>query len=440
MRIIIIKNMITHPTRSSIRKYRTLALPAVVAVSTLLLTGCGGAAPAVAPDAAPASPESRAEEAQARTPRLVLTHDTGLTVLDSGTLKSVGGARLESFGRINPAGDGRHVLVSTGDAFRVFDAGVWTEAHGDHGHHYAAEPRLLDRAFAASKAGHVVQHAGRTVLFNDSSGKVESFDPSTLTESLRTGLPATDVYTTPEAHHGVAVGLPRGKLLVTLGNEKSRSGIAILDAVPAGGTGQDRKEIVRNEDCPGVHGEAGAAHGTVAVGCQNGMLIYKDGKITKVASPDAYGRMGNLAGSEESPVVLGEYKVDKAAKLERSTRISLVNTETGTLHLVDLGTSYSFRSLGRGPAGEALVLGTDGALHVIDPLSGAVTSTFPVVAAWEEPENWQEPRPTLFVQGSTAFVTEPASRTIHAVDVKTGKVATSAQLDVVPNELSGVDG
>lgn len=65
------------------------------------------------------------------------------------------------------------------------------------------------------------------------------------------------------------------------------------------------------------------------------------------------------------PAILGEYQVDRDTQLERLTRVSLVNTDTGTLQLVDLGTSYSFRSLGRGPAGDALVLGTDGALHVI---------------------------------------------------------------------------
>ncbi len=86
---------------------------------------------------------------------------------------------------------------------------------------------------------------------------------------------------------------------------------------------------MRNEDCPGVHGEASAARDAVVVGCENGMLIYRDGQISKVASPDAYGRMGNQAGSPESPVVLGDYKVDKEAELERPTRVSLVNTDTG---------------------------------------------------------------------------------------------------------------
>ena len=435
MRVIIVKRMIAHPSFRHVSR-RALAVPSVL-LSALLLAGCGAAAggPASQPSAGEASPGAP-KEAQGPTPRLVLTHDGGITVLDAKTLKPVGGAELEGFNRLNPAGDGRHVLVSTGDAFRVFDAGSWSEPHGDHSHHYAGEPRLTERSFEASKAGHVVRHAGRTVLFSDGSGKIESFDPAGLTKALTTGLPATDVYTAPEAHHGVAVPLEDGGLLVTLGAEESRTGAVVLSA----GKGQDRKETARNENCPGVHGEAVAAHGVVVLGCQDGMLIFKDGKFTKVASPDKYGRMGNQAGSEESPVILGDYKVDKEAELERPTRISLVNTETATLRLVDLGTSYSFRSLGRGPAGEALVLGTDGGLRVIDPATGKIASIIKVTAPWTESTTWQDPRPTLFVQGSTAYVTEPDARTIHAVDLKGRKVLKSAVLDVVPNELTGVEG
>ncbi|WP_422757730.1 zinc metallochaperone AztD [Paenarthrobacter sp. C1] len=433
----------SHPTLPAVRgrkRHLPTGAVAVVGLSALLLTGCatpGGSAGSTADASPSSSAKPSPKEADAPTPRLVYTYDGGMGVLDAASLEKVGSADLGGFNRLNPAGDGRHVFVSTGDAFRLFDAGAWTEPHGDHSHHYVSDPKLTDLAFEANKAGHVVLHAGKTVLFSDGSGKVESFKSSALGAAVEDGkLPDADVYTTPEAHHGVAVELEDGKLLVTLGNEESRSGIAILSA----GKGQDRKEIVRNEDCPGVHGEAVAAGEAVVVGCENGMLIYKDGAITKVASPDAYGRLGNQAGSEKSPVILGDYKVDKAAKPERPTRISLVNTETAAMQLVDIGTSYSFRSLGRGPAGEALVLGTDGGLRVIDPLSGAVTSTIPVVAAWEESATWQDPRPTLFVQGSTAYVTEPATQSLHAVDLKAGKVAKSVKLDQTPNELTGVTG
>lgn len=435
--------LITPPSHS--RAHRpALLLPALLAVTAVALAGCGTGAPgsgaAQASASAAGSEEAvEAKETPGRAPRLVLTHDEGISVLDAKTLEAVGELPLAGFNRVSPAGDGRHVLVATGDAFRILDAGVWTEAHGDHGHSYAGEPRMRDRAFDASKAGHVVNHADQTVLFSDGSGRVDIFDPAALTDGLAAGLPATSTYITPEAHHGVAIGLQGGQLLVTLGNAEGRSGMALLGA-PAAGDGQDRAELLRNEDCPGVHGEAVAGADTVVVGCEDGMLVYRAGAFTKVASPDAYGRMGNQAGSAASPVILGDYKVDRDAELERPTRVSLVNTDTGELKLVDLGVSYSFRSLGRGPAGEALVLGTDGALHVIDPLTGAVTAKIPVVGAWEEPEVWQDPRPTLFVLGSRAYVTEPATSSIHAVDLKTGKVVKSAELAHAPNEMTGVTG
>ena len=60
---------------------------------------------------------------------------------------------------------------------------------------------------------------------------------------------------------------------------------------------------------------------------------------------------------------------------------------------MDLGTSYTFRSLGRGLLGEALVLGTDGALHVLDPTSGTVLRRVPVLDPWTAPQEWQSPRP-----------------------------------------------
>ncbi|MDN5721027.1 MAG: hypothetical protein L0H07_12805, partial [Corynebacterium sp.] len=108
--------------------------------------------------------------------------------------------------------------------------------------------------------------------------------------------------------------------------------------------------------------------------------------------------------------------------------------------LVELGTSYSFRSLARGPEGEALVLGTDGKLHVIDPETGEETDAWDVVDEWEEPVEWQEARPTLFVQGDRAYVSEPSSNELHVVDLSNGEILTSAELPETPNELTGVTG
>ncbi|GAA1659454.1 zinc metallochaperone AztD [Glycomyces endophyticus] len=383
-------------------RIRTLWVPSLLSAG-LVLAACGGPAADTAEEAGADAVE--VDDA------LVATYDGGIYVLDSETLEVVQDLPLEGFNRLNPAGDGRHVLVSTPTGFRVLDA---------------AAAALSDDEFPAAEAGHVVTHAGVTVLFADGSGEVTLFDP----QELGDGLPEHETYTTEHPHHGVAVELANGELLVTLGTEESRSGIAVLDA--------DRNELTRSEECPGVHGESAAANEAIVVGCEDGVLVYRDGAITKVASPDPYGRIGNSRGHEESPLVLGDYKVDPEAELERPERVSIIDTETAELTLVDVGTSYSFRSLARGPEGEGLLLGTDGALHVIDMEQAAVTASFPVIDAWEEPLEWQEARPTVFVRGDTAYISDPAAQRLLAVDIATGAVTAEAALPAPANELTGV--
>ena len=397
------------------------------ALPLLLVTACGstdgGEAAAPSSSAAPASAEPT--EVGAASPRLALTYDGGVQVLDATTLEVLADEPLEGFNRLNPAGDGRHFLVSTQGGFQLLDGGAWGEPHGDHAHYYTADPELTDVVFEAEKPGHVVAHAGRTVLFDDGTGEVTAFDSADLADPDREVLE----FATPEAHHGVAVELEDGSMLVSDGTEEERSGVRILDA--------DGEEIAATDDCPAVHGETVAAGEAVVIGCENGAVLYAGGQLTKIASPDAYGRIGNQFGTEESPIVLGDY--ERSAE-DRSSTVALIDTTTAQLRLVDLPAPYWYRSFARGADGEGLVLTYDGALQVIDPVTGAVTRSIPVTAPWVESDDWQDPHPNVVVVDGIAYVTEPATQELHAVDIATGEIWRSTQLDVVPNELSGVSG
>jgi outer membrane protein assembly factor BamB len=403
--------LMSKSTRSRILTGTALAL----AVSTVL-TACGGtessSAKADGGAGAKADGTASATPAAAVENPLVATFDGGLYVLDGKSLKQAGTIELPGFNRVNPAGDEDHVFVSTDTGFRVLNA---------------SERKLTDIEYKGAKPGHVVRHAGRTTLFTDGTGEVNVLDPADLGSGRK---PQGRTYSSAEAHHGVAIELADGKLLSTLGTEEKRTGALVLD--------KNNKEIARNEKCPGVHGEAAARNEAVAVGCEDGILIYQDGRFTKIDAPDDYGRIGNQAGSDASPILLGDYKSDPEAELERPTRVSLVDTEKKTLRLVDLGTSYSFRSLARGPHGEALVLGTDGAIHVIDPGTGKVEKKIPAVGEWQEPLDWQQARPTLFVRDHTAYVSEPGKKALHAIDVETGRKTASVTLPKSTNELTGV--
>lgn len=374
---------------------------AALAASALLLTACGGA-----------DGTTQADTGADATDPVVTTYDGGILVLDGSTLEVEADIELDGFNRLNPAGDGRHLLVSTSEGFQVLDA-------------VAGE--LTDTVFEAETPGHVVVHEGRTALFDDGTGEVTVFDSDAAGEI---SPEEADTHSTGEPHHGVAVELSSGQVLHTVGDEDEVSGVVAL--------GPDGGEVARSEDCPGVHGETVAQDETVVVGCEDGALLYDGDGFTKVDSEDDYGRIGNQAGSEHSPVVLGDYKVDEDAELERPERVALIDTAAGELELVDLPASYTFRSLGRGPQGEALVLGTDGTLHVIDPEEGEVTDGVELMEEWEEPLEWQKPRPALFVRGSTAYVSDPDAGELHAVDLGSLEVTATQELEAAPNELSGV--
>lgn len=383
-------------------------------------------------DAATAAPDDDAREVRetaGASPRLGVTYDGGVMVLDAMTLEVLADLPAEGFLRLNPAGDDRHLLLSEGSSFRVLDAGVWSEPHGDHDHSYATDPVLTDIRFGADKPAHVVHHAGRTVLFDDGTGEMTVFDPADLADGE---LPEVEQMSAEDAHHGVAVRLEDGSTFFTLGDEESRSGAVVVDA--------DGTEVARNEECPGVHGETVAAGGTVVVGCEDGVLLFADGEFTKVDAEEEYARIGNVAGEVNSPVVLGDYKTDPDADLERPTTVALVDTRSAQISLVELPASYTFRSLGRDAAGDALVLGTDGVLRTIGVETGEIVAETAVTGPWEEPTDWQQPRPTLLVMGELAYVSEPAHQELHIVDLRTDTVIDTVELPQVPNELSGVTG
>lgn len=415
---------------------------ALVGIGVLALAACNGGqggGTSVGGGASDADGEETAAsertEVGALTPRIVLAHDGGITTLDSADGSVVGEEGLDGFVRLNPAGDGRHVVASASDAFTVYDTGLEAVGHGDHFHYYVQDPALTDMTLEAPLPGHVVPHGERTALFADGTGDVTIIDSTALTEGE---LPVLEETATEDPHHGVAVPLSDGGMLLTQGTEEQRSTVQVLDA--------EGELVAETEDCPGVHGEATAqpteSGDVVSLGCDNGSVIYRDGEFHKVAIDGDHQRSGNQKGHEGSPIVLADHKVeaDPAGGIERPTEIALIDTRDATMTTVDLGSEYWFRSLDRGPEGEALVLTADGELNILDPESGEVLHEVPVAGEWSEPEDWQEAGPMLDVSDGTAFVVDPEAQTLTMVDVTSGEAYRELELPVVPHEIQVTTG
>lgn len=387
------------------------------------LTGCSST-----DDGAPAASSAAPTEQSSAQPRLALTHDGGITALDAKDLSPVAGFDYDGFLRVNPAGDGRHVFVSTSNGFELLDLGAWREPHGDHSHYFTAAPTRTGISYPGAKPGHVVVHDDRTTLFTDGTGQVRVLDTARIGEQ-----DALVKEFTVAPHHGVAVARADGSVVVSVPVDEKAAGLQILDA---GG-----REIAKNDDCPGLHGEAGAADGALTFGCQDGTLIVRGDQITKVKAADPYARLGNQSGTAASPIVLADYKTDKDAELERPKKFALIDTRgAGGITVVDVEYSYSWKSLGRGPAGEAILLGTDGALHVVDPVTGQEKADYPAIDAWSEPDDWQSPSPDLYVSGSTAYVTDSAKKKVVAISLHDGSRLHEAILDQPTLEMTGVTG
>ena len=393
-------------------RYRAGGALALLAASAALLSAC-------ASTPAPSASEPPAADGGTR---VALTYDGGILVLDGASLDVVADLPLAGFNRLNSAGDGVNVLVTTAEGFQVLDTGA------DGG-----DAELTDLVFEADTAGHVVRHAGKTILYADGTGDTTIYETDALL-AADGALPETEVVPAPSAHHGVSIELADGTLLTTVGDSEARTGIRVLDA--------DRNEIASNAECPSVHGEGAAADEVAVFGCSNGVLVYDDGEITKIPAPDEYGRTGNIYVSESSSIAVGDYNSDPDSEGYLLHQLVIIDTVAKTSKVVDLpdGVSYTWRDVARGPQDEIVLLSSDGSLYVLDDATGEVITSYPVIAPWESPVEWQDAHPALTVIGGTAYVTEPAANTVHAVDLESGEILSSKTLPGTPNELAVVAG
>lgn len=369
--------------------------------------------------------DRESHEAGGPQPRLVVTYDGGVAVLDGVSTEVVGDFDAEGFLRVNGAGDGRHAFLTEGDSFRLLDAGTWGEPHGEHNHYYTTDPLLTDITVDGDTPAHVVAHDGIGTVFFDGSGEYHWFDLEDLDAESEI---ETESAETEGAHHGVAVVLDDGSRFETL---EDRSGARFIDA--------DGEEVARNEECPGVHGEAAGPEGIIAVGCEDGVLVWDGDDFEKIDTGEEFSRIGNLFPAEGSPIFLGDYRTDEDGE-EPMTEVALVNAESGEITTSSVDSPYNFRNLQRGPDGEALVLTEDGQLHIIDEETGEHLDHLQILDEWTEPEEWQEPRPAIRTSGDLVYVTDPDAQQIHIVDLTEGEVIVTGDLDFVPNEIVVVEG
>ncbi|WP_229054820.1 hypothetical protein [Aeromicrobium sp. Leaf350] len=378
---------------------------AVLGAVALGLAACGTETDADDDTAATAAEPVEVDHAE---PRLVVAYPDHVEFFDATTIESLGTVETDSAVYVQTAADGRHVftLAHQDEKIGLVDSGTWTEAHGDHGHSFTLDPSstALD---LDGLSYHAVSDDERSVIWFDDLGAFGVLDH----DELEGGTIEPQMFEVGEPHHGVAVPTADGGFLASVSADGEATGVAVLDATGA--------ETNRFETCPGLHGESHVGETGYAFGCGTGILVVDGGQATSIPSPVEGAGTGTLASDHESTIVAGALSAEDRPEL--GSQLALYDTATGASRAVELGAPFSNLVVSEG---RAIVVGTDGALRVVDLASGEVT-TVPAIAEWEKTDDWQEPRPYLAVAGDTVWITDPQAGAIHTLDLATSALETT---------------
>ena len=400
-------------TTSSSRRPLRRRHAAVLGALALGLAACGSDTDTSDEAAAAAEPV----EVDAATPRLVVAYQDHVEIFDATTIESEGTVATDSAPYVQTAADGRHVftLAHQDEKIDLIDAGTWVEAHGDHGHFFTTKPAATELELE-HLSYHAVSDDERSVIWFDDQGSFGVLDH----DELEGGTVEPQVFEVGEPHHGVAVPTVDGGFLATVAVDGEATGVAVLDATGA--------ETNRFETCPGLHGETHVGETGYAFGCGTGILVVDGGQARNIASPVEGAGTGTLASDHDGAVVAGTLSAEDRPELD--TTLALYDTAANTARVVELGAAFSNVVVSEG---RAIVIGTDGALRVVDLASGTVT-TVPAMAEWEKTEDWKEDRPYLAVAGDTLWITDPLAGAIHTLDLATNALET-VEVDGEPGRL-----
>lgn len=340
-----------------------------------------------------------ATETADRSPRIVFSTETGLTVLDA-ELNRVATFTTPVRPSLTTMADDRHVaaIMTRRSTIQILDAGSWAHGHGDHFHYYVADPKMLDEALDGGRPIHVVPNnkVGVTGLFFDAEGHGVLIDSEALEEANLAGAIQA---TSNGEHHGIVVPQPDGQYIISQPGDQELPDT--LEVRTADGS------VTSTFACDEMHGEV-ARGAMAAFGCLDSVLIINNGTETRVPSPDDSGeRVGGLVANKAGDVLLGDWG-----------KTSLLFIKDGAAQVVELGVGYSNRAVT--PDGRFVLLGTDGMLRVFND-KGEQTQTFQITDPWEMPGGHVALAPSVaageFEAATMVWVAVPETNTIHAVDL-----------------------
>lgn len=370
-------------------KIRLAAAP----VAVLVLAGCAPAATTAPPSpdtSAPAAHGERAGAIEMAAPQstlLSVAADGAVGLLDLLTEET---RELGTIGAPTAIdSDGRFGFVSTQQGIDVVDSGVWSWDHGDHFHHYRAEPRLtgsLPGEGPVSVTTPPLSTSGATGLFFSGSGDAVAVDMASLD-----GGEISEWFRLPtEANSGVVA--PAGDYAV----------VAVDDGSDTAVVYDDEGELVDGSSAPCVDpaGAIATRAGTV-IGCADGALIAMtdSGSVTfdRAPAPSDAPRATEFAGRKNRPTV---------AALSGDRAFWLLDVREREWERVEVSHDLVAVAAADDADGNVVAIDADGVVRVFGPDGSDRGSTDPIA----------HESSTLTVDTERAYVASPAEGVVYEID------------------------
>ncbi len=275
----------------------------------------------------------------------------------------------------------------------VVDAGSWALGHGDHGHYYIDEPRLLG-TLDLDVPSRSLHGPDRIAVASGGDGTTMVIDEL---RSLQSGELRTSELTVGVAGDATgAAPLPRGFVVAPWpadGGDAAANEVALLE----GG------EPVHTHDCPELSALAPVPGGAV-VACSDRLLVGSldddAWEVSEIALPEDVGTVSEIAADIHQPL----------AAASDGQQLVIVDTETAAIvEQVQLPADAA-SAPHIDDDGWLLLVTVDGVVHQFDPATGEqVASSQDTVALGADAD---APRPAVVGGRDRAYVSSPADGTI----------------------------
>lgn len=414
-----------------------------LAIASAVLAGCGDATTNIVEKEPIVVKDPNPPVAVASKGRLLVTDKNSAVVsvydLDRSEF-------IEQFQLINtpdavyPSPSQRYALLvqRPHDRIQVVDGGQWQEDHGDHMHPYTEKPKLASFQLNGSRPTHVQSNSSTTAVFLD--GDAASKTPAAVV-TLTDAAIGADSENLPQlmydTHmHGAAQ--PRGdQLISTIRDAASTDILPDKVGVYSQSAGKFSLSQTFSPTCPRLHGSA-QNKTSIGFGCADGVLMitqtgstYSAVKIANTADIVSPSRIGTVEGHDDAAHFVGLAGANLFAIDPKANTLSKIDWQAPTGAAI---VGYGFTA----KAKHFVVLDNQGYVTVLNYNGSAFTLAGKVqvatgLSAMPAGSNLQ-----LSLAGSEyrAYVSNPVSKSIAAVDLAKLQLTSTLQLNYTPHKLT----